>query len=129
MSLPVTVTFDLPFTHLHRHAVLRVAQRPEYGFTVVQGDGTLFGVTLPFDAILAFAQRVVDEERVLLDAGCEWDPERDDYAAGDDHAWHGLATWSVGSGRHNLHLCDACAALPRFKRFRTRVPLRRKGQG
>lgn len=33
------------------------------------------------------------------------------------------ALMSVGSGRKNWHLCAVCAILPKFRRFRRRVPL------
>jgi hypothetical protein len=50
---------------------------------------------------------------------CEWDPIRNQPA----HKAHAEATICVGRGMDNWHLCAACAALPRFKRFRKRVPL------
>jgi hypothetical protein len=57
--------------------------------------------------------------------GCEWNPERSEPAEeGDPHALTSPATWSVGTGERNLHLCDACASLPRFERMRHRVRLR-----
>jgi len=42
--------------------------------------------------------------------------------AGDSH--RAEATISVGTGKNNWHLCASCAALPRFKRLRRRVPLK-----
>jgi hypothetical protein len=37
------------------------------------------------------------------------------------------AVLSVGN-KPNWHLCESCAALPQFKRFRSRTPLRRASQ-
>lgn len=63
---------------------------------------------------------------------CDWDPtygvpaEQELNLDGSVKAHHGctnVATVSVG-GRQNWHLCESCAALPRFRRFTKRVPLR-----
>jgi hypothetical protein len=56
---------------------------------------------------------------------CEWDPVHDRPAAhvvADDPTQHAEAVWSVGV-RPSWHLCESCAALPRFKRFRRRSRL------
>lgn len=50
---------------------------------------------------------------------CDWNPTEQRLARSDD-AHHGWAVWSVG-GRNTWHLCEACAALPKFKRFTRRV--------
>lgn len=62
---------------------------------------------------------------------CEWDPVREapsDYIDCGDTVEHrgcdNSATLSVGV-RKNWHLCESCAAKPRFKRYRKRVSLRR----
>lgn len=52
---------------------------------------------------------------------CEWNPVEDRAATNEDKP-HGPATWSVGN-MHNWHLCDTCAALPRFRRMTRRRPL------
>ena len=57
---------------------------------------------------------------------CEWAPGRDQAASvpevpGDCHAG---AKLSVGKDPDNWHLCESCAALPRFARKRHRVPLK-----
>lgn len=59
---------------------------------------------------------------------CEWDPERDEPAlqspGGARFGCRRPATVSVGAdGR--WHLCDSCAALPEFKRYRKRERLRK----
>ncbi len=57
---------------------------------------------------------------------CEWWPEKDRPATGaGDEGCRNESTVSVGKAT-NWHLCDSCAALPRFKRLTARVPLRRR---
>jgi hypothetical protein len=63
---------------------------------------------------------------------CEWNPLRDEPAAeqrlnGETLRWgcDNLATLSVGLS-NNWHLCESCAALPRFMRLRRREPLRQR---
>ncbi len=53
---------------------------------------------------------------------CEWNPEagRAVYCS----ETHGPATTIVGA-KGKWRLCDSCAALPHFKRFRSRRPVRR----
>ena len=53
--------------------------------------------------------------------GCEWDPERNrpSYRGEDSHA---VAVLVVG-GKGQWHLCESCADLPKFRRFK-RQPLR-----
>lgn len=66
---------------------------------------------------------------------CEWDPARNQPAEatmrrGKFASYRGcdeVATLSVGTGAGNWHLCESCAALPRFKRYRRRVPLKGRG--
>lgn len=53
---------------------------------------------------------------------CEWNPVTNDKARGDEEP-HAEATLSVGSGKRNWHLCEACSRLDRFKRLRVRKPL------
>lgn len=73
----------------------------------------------------------------MTDGTCEWDPERGQPAAvvvvpvvptdWDRRERQGCtnrAMLSVGANGE-WHLCDTCAALPDFKRFRRRVPLAR----
>lgn len=56
--------------------------------------------------------------------GCEWNPEKDGPAIeGDAHNATVPATVSVGAGRNNWHLCEACAVSPMFKGKRRRVPI------
>jgi hypothetical protein len=55
---------------------------------------------------------------------CEWNPEQHRPAFDDDPP-HGEATQVVGvDGK--WHLCDGCAALPEFARYRRRSPLHRR---
>jgi hypothetical protein len=57
-------------------------------------------------------------------ADCEWNPTADREAFEGDPP-HGEATVMVGAdGKY--HLCDACARLPRFARYRVRRPLGRR---
>lgn len=59
----------------------------------------------------------------FLQSSCEWDPARDQ-PADADHGCPRDAELSVGvDGK--WHLCKSCASLPRFNRFRKRIPLRR----
>lgn len=55
---------------------------------------------------------------------CEWDPERNQPAEEVKGEWHhgcpNPATWIIGRGMRNWHLCESCSKLPRFKRFRVR---------
>lgn len=55
---------------------------------------------------------------------CEWNPIFHTPAADDtaDSNCPNYATLSVGASGQ-WHLCDSCAALPAFKRFRRRVRL------
>ena len=56
---------------------------------------------------------------------CEWDPERDAAAAWDLGGCPLQAVWSLGRGiGNNWHLCEDCAALPRFASYRHRVRIR-----
>lgn len=59
-------------------------------------------------------------------SNCEWSPSNG-VPAFDDDPHVAEARWSVGTDGctdGNLHLCDDCAALPRFAK-RKKVPLRR----
>ena len=62
---------------------------------------------------------------------CEWDPVRGQRNAGDLHK---DGTWSCMQGCRNRadvivgaraqwRLCESCAALPRFRRYRIRTPI------
>lgn len=59
---------------------------------------------------------------------CEWWPEQDrpaEEVPGRPDSRKGCpneTAWSVGVAK-NWHLCDSCAALPRFARMRSRKPL------
>ncbi len=56
---------------------------------------------------------------------CEWNPVHGVPAKSDlPYNCRNEATWSVGRGKRNLHLCDKCAASPDFKRFKRRVRLK-----
>lgn len=57
-------------------------------------------------------------------ADCEWNPVEKRPVFNTDPA-HGLATWSVGT-TVNWRLCDQCAALPEFARYRRRHRLQRR---
>ena len=61
---------------------------------------------------------------------CEWNPEKntDAVSLADGTGYEGCgkeATVSVGSGMNNYHLCDSCAELPRFNRFKKRSTLKK----
>lgn len=64
---------------------------------------------------------------------CEWNPTLNAAASSDD-APHGDAVWCVGA-QGQWHLCDSCAQLPRFARFKKtrlhepRVPEERSDDG
>lgn len=79
---------------------------------------TVLKVVTLFEALTA--SRV----RKLKGDPCEWNPEEDREAHMGD-VWHGDATLGVGTGKRNIHLCESCAALPRFSQLRKRVSLRR----
>lgn len=53
---------------------------------------------------------------------CWWDPEHNQGAEPLGSGCQNEATVELGS-RGEWSLCETCAALPRFKRFRTRYPL------
>lgn len=55
-------------------------------------------------------------------SACEWHPAESRPATVDDPS-HGEATVSVGANGQ-WHLCAACAALPRFARYRVRKALK-----
>ena len=57
---------------------------------------------------------------------CEWSP-RDGRAAYADEV-HAKADVIVGADGQ-WRLCESCAALPHFKRFRTRRPIATTGNG
>lgn len=59
-------------------------------------------------------------------SGCEWDPERNDLAFGTDHHHQTSPATMIVGANGQFRLCDSCAALPRFKRFRVRKPVRRQ---
>ena len=62
---------------------------------------------------------------------CEWDPEhsKPGYTGQGVHiGCQNPATWSIGK-YPNWHLCDSCAALPEFKRYRKRERLRKDDDG
>ena len=61
---------------------------------------------------------------------CEWNPTTneaaDDFGGEIGHVGcQNEATVSVGKGIHNWHLCEACSALPAFRRFRVRTQVKR----
>lgn len=56
---------------------------------------------------------------------CEWNPDAG-RAAFSNEQGHAPATILVGRGSPNWHLCESCAALPRFARYKKR-PLRSGG--
>lgn len=55
-----------------------------------------------------------------MSEACEWDPARDAPAVLDG-TWHAWAVWSCGTGPRNIHLCQDCADLPRFRRLKRRA--------
>lgn len=66
---------------------------------------------------------------------CEWDPERDRASQGDPVYGDPALKWRNYTGCPNLadvivgadgkwRLCESCAALPTFKRWRVRKPAR-----
>ena len=57
---------------------------------------------------------------------CEWYPEIDELAPSGLIGCQNEATVSVGTGKQNLHLCDSCATLSRFK-GRKKKPLKKEG--
>lgn len=73
---------------------------------------------------------------VLITEYCEWNPERGTPATmertdGTRSPWvrHGCpqeATVSLGRGG-NWHLCETCATLPAFRRYRVRKALKTNG--
>ena len=52
-------------------------------------------------------------------SACEWSPDRDAPAWSNEPP-HGPATVNLHGYGGGIHLCAACAALPRFKRFKAR---------
>jgi hypothetical protein len=72
-------------------------------------------------------QNASDAKRVVIMGKrglCEWNPERDQPAKGYPikDGCQNKAVLSVGQDGM-WHLCESCAALPHFSRFRRRVPL------
>lgn len=62
-----------------------------------------------------------------IPCGCEWDPSTGKPATcASTHHLATPATLVVGTGRDNWRLCAECAALPRFKSKRKRVPIVRR---
>lgn len=57
---------------------------------------------------------------------CEWYPTCDARAVFDEQGCQAEATVSVGTGKQNLHLCDSCATLSRFNRYKKK-PLKKEG--
>jgi hypothetical protein len=62
-----------------------------------------------------------------MTAPCEWNPTEDRPATAEDTV-HAPATVVLGMDGC-WHLCESCAALPRFARFRRRTTLRRPKAG
>lgn len=61
--------------------------------------------------------------------GCEWCPEHDRPAwTADEHTRTTPATVILGRDP-NWFLCEACAALPHFRRFTTRRPMAARAAG
>lgn len=59
---------------------------------------------------------------------CEWNPTANRARYTDEDDCPNPATWSVGGGRNNIHLCDSCATLPKFKRLTARERLKVKSE-
>lgn len=57
------------------------------------------------------------------DEPCEWNPKENRDAMINDE-FHAFSAVSVGKFPTNWHLCEACANLPRFKKYHRRVPLK-----
>lgn len=99
--------------------------------------GTLQDVSLPtsFEEFMADVDAFIDahkrckEPKLVSDVPdpCEWHPgaEGGRLSRGSD-PFHSRAEVAVGAGR-SYHLCRACAALPRFKRFRVRKDIKPRG--
>ena len=59
--------------------------------------------------------------RQKLHDGCEWSPTKGEAAYDNDPHWlASKAAWIVGAGG-KWRLCEDCAQLPEFKRYRRRV--------
>lgn len=57
---------------------------------------------------------------------CEWNPDENRLAiVGDAH--NTPVAWHLTKGKENIQLCAACASLPKFAKFKKRVPLSSKG--
>ena len=55
---------------------------------------------------------------------CDWNPYKNRVALSSDlHDCMNETWWSIGKGKNNIHVCNRCAHLPRFNRFRKRVPI------
>lgn len=57
---------------------------------------------------------------------CEWNPLTNEasYGGSAEGDCPNESWWSIGStNKKNFHLCDSCAALPKFKRFTHRTPI------
>lgn len=65
-------------------------------------------------------------EPVPVEDGCEWD-QMTCSAANDDshHSMYTPAEWLLGANGA-WRLCDGCATLPQFARFRVRKKIERK---
>lgn len=61
-------------------------------------------------------------DRIITDP-CEYNPSADRPAYSNEV--HAVAEWVVGANGQ-WRLCDSCAALPKFKRFTHRLPIRRE---
>jgi len=55
---------------------------------------------------------------------CEWNPKEQRARYVGEVDCGNLAVWSIGEGRNNIHLCDDCAGLRKFSRFRKRTRLK-----
>jgi hypothetical protein len=51
---------------------------------------------------------------------CEWNPTKNEPATGFDGCENEAVIRAGTSVPNNWHLCEACAALPRFKRLKKR---------
>lgn len=59
---------------------------------------------------------------------CEWNPRFNEPSSEPQAPGDCENNAAVCVGRSpTWHLCESCAALPRFKRFRVRQPLKRRG--
>jgi len=68
----------------------------------------------------------VPAEIVAVEDGCEWNPAADAPAHCGEHHTRTVQSAVIVGSNGQWRLCESCAALPRFKRFKSRQPVRGK---